>query len=373
MSMPEVDVTSQRSTLALVIHNLGTGGAQRVLTTLANSWADSGRSVCVISIDGSEDDFFQLAGNVRHVVLDVRGPTISLFKLNGLYMTVKRVLAIRKAIKNTSPDVVIAFLGVNNILTILAATGMNVRVVISERNDPAREKLGFGWDFLRKVLYRRASLVSANTRGALQTMRAYVPADKLVFVPNPMPCVDRESATGKTDKMLLAVGDLRHQKAHDLLLRACAGVFRTRPDWRLVIVGDGPLWGALHELADSLGISASIIWTGRAEPDEFYRRAQIFLLPSRYEGTPNALLEAMNHGLPAIVTDASPGPLEYIDHDKSGLVVPVDDAHALSNAILRLIGDERLRQELGAAAAQRLKGNRLEQALKGWERAIGIV
>ncbi len=344
-----------------------------MLTILANSWAESGKSVYVISIDGTQEDFFKLSESVHHIVLDVRGPSISLFKLNGLYMTIKRVLAIRGAIKKLSPDIVIAFMGVVNILTILATVKINTRVVISERNDPALQSLGFGWDRLRRYLYRYADLVSANTNAALKTMRDYVPEHKLVFVPNPMTDFEKQMGDAGDNKQLLAVGSLRYQKAYDVLLKACAVVFKEEPEWRLTIVGNGELWVELHALAEQLEINDKITWAGRVEPYTHYQNAQVFLLPSRHEGTPNVLLEAMTHGLPAIVTDASPGPLEYVKHEETGLVVPVEDPELLARAMLRLIGDECLRKRLGAKAVECVDNNRVVKALPKWEQVIGII
>ena len=109
-----------------------------------------------------------------------------MLKLNGIYMTMQRISILRRAIKGTSPKVVLPFLPETNILTILSTIGLNTRVVISERNDPALDRLGFGWDFLRKFLYRYADVVSANSEGALNTLKEYVPEYKLKFVPNPV-------------------------------------------------------------------------------------------------------------------------------------------------------------------------------------------
>ena len=83
--------------------------------------------------------------------------------------------------------------------------------------------------------------------------------------------------------------------------------------------------------------------------------AAVFVLPSRKEGVPNALLEAMAAGLAVIVNDASPGPLEFVTHDQNGFVVSHDDAAALARAMLRLQNDPQLRTRLGLAAQERLK------------------
>jgi glycosyltransferase involved in cell wall biosynthesis len=355
----------------MVINNLCSGGAQRVFSLLANSWADSGRTVYVISIDGIEDDFFDLSKNVKHIVLDIKGPTKSVLKLNGLYMTIKRIIVLRKTIKRISPQVVLSFLGVINILTILATIQLNTRLVISERNDPALDRLGSGWDLMRKSLYRFADVVTANSKGALNTLKKYVPEHKLRFVPNPILFDDKKSGYGSRQNKILAVGSMRYQKAYDVLLQACAIVFKQEPDWTLTIVGDGELNLPLRELAKELGIFDKVHWAGRADPIPHYNTARIFAQASRYEGTPNALLEAMSYRVPVIVSDASPGPLEYIQNEESGLVVPVEDAEALAKALIVLINNEDHRENFSSACAGLLDRNKLENAVPEWNRAIG--
>jgi len=356
----------------MVINNLCSGGAQRVLSLLANSWAESGRTVYVISIDGTEEDFFELSKRVKHIVLDINGPTWSVLKLNGLYMTIKRIIILRKTIKKLSPEVVLPFLGVINILTILSAIRLNTRVVISERNDPALDRLGFGWDLLRKILYRYADVVSVNSKGALSALKNYVPAYKLTFVPNPIQSDVGITKDEDRQNEIVAVGSMRYQKAYDVLLQACAIVFKQEPGWYLTIVGDGELNIPLRELSTELGIFDKVNWAGRTNPIPYYNSARIFVLASRHEGTPNALLEAMAYRVPVIVSDASPGPLEYIKNEENGLVVPVEDAEALAKAVLDLINSEERREGFSCASAKLLDRNKLENAIPEWDRAIGL-
>jgi glycosyltransferase involved in cell wall biosynthesis len=125
--------------------------------------------------------------------------------------------------------------------------------------------------------------------------------------------------------------------------------------------------------AESLGIVDRIDWHGIvSDPHYFYRSASIFALPSRVEGTPNALLEAMNHGLPVVVSDGAPGPLELVNDDETGLVVGVNNVAALAAALRRLANDEALRHRLGAAARERVTEYDLPRALATWETVVGL-
>lgn len=106
------------------------------------------------------------------------------------------------------------------------------------------------------------------------------------------------------------------------------------------------------------------------DPYPYYRAADIFVLASRHEGMPNALLEAMSCALPSIVTDASSGPLEYVSHEVTGLVVPSENSLALAAAMERLAGDNGLQRRLGLAAKARIGNDGFAQALKVWESVL---
>ena len=357
--------------VALVIGDLGSGGAQRVVTTLANAWAGEGRRVAVLTLAAPETDFYFVDPAVarRHIggIGDTRGLVAK------LGANLRRVSALRRALSTASPKVVVSFIAPTNVLLILAATGLGLRVVISERNDPARQSFGWAWDALRRLLYRFADTVTANSRGALDTMRAYVPAGKLAFAPNPVPPPGGGPTAELDAPTILAVGRLHRQKAYDVLLAAFALFTERSPGWRLVVLGDGPLRETLEALAQRHGISPRVEFRGRvSDPYPYYRGADIFVLASRHEGMPNALLEAMSCGLPAIVTDASGGALEFVEHEVTGLVVPTEDPPALAAAMDRLAGSRDLRRRLGSAAKARIADDGFARALMTWDSILGF-
>ncbi|RJP27568.1 MAG: glycosyltransferase family 4 protein [Candidatus Omnitrophota bacterium] len=356
--------------VAFVISDLGSGGAQRVLTTLANSWARAGRKICIITFSTPENDFFPLEPTIHRIVID--GMSASSNPFSAVFFNLKRIIRIRRAIKKSGAPIVVGFVGSTNVLVIFAAIGLHLRVVISERNDPARQSLGTLWDFLRRHVYRYADVVTANTRGALETLAKFVPSAKLALVPNLLSIPELNQASQKRSA-LLAVGRLSHQKAYDILLAAFAEVSSHFPHWRLEIVGEGELRENLKEMANQLGISQNVIWRGhQSNPFVFYRKTEIFVLASRYEGMPNAMLEAMVCGMPVIVTDASPGPLEYVKHEKTGLVVPVENVQLLSDAMMRLIRDTDLRKRLGQAGKERVAECEIRHGLPVWEHVLGL-
>jgi GalNAc-alpha-(1->4)-GalNAc-alpha-(1->3)-diNAcBac-PP-undecaprenol alpha-1,4-N-acetyl-D-galactosaminyltransferase len=357
--------------LTLVISRIDSGGAQRVLTTLANAWVERGLRLCIITMAGPESDFFRLDPRITRLTIGGLGPSDS--AIGRIARNLGRIISLRRAIRRANAPTVMAFIGVMNILTVLAAVGLGLRVVISERNDPARQSLGRVWDILRRIVYPLADTVIANSRGAIDTLGAFVPGHKLAFAPNPLVLRTMPATVDRAPLTILAVGRLTHQKAYDILLQAFAQIFENVPAWHLVVLGEGELEGALKRQARRLGVASRIDWIGRANnPFPYYAGADIFALPSRYEGTPNALLEAMSMGLPAIVSDASTGPLDFIEDAVSGLVVPVDDVDALAVALTKLTADAKMRRRLGAAARTRVSTNALPHALAVWTRILNL-
>jgi glycosyltransferase involved in cell wall biosynthesis len=153
--------------------------------------------------------------------------------------------------------------------------------------------------------------------------------------------------------VVLAVGRHVAQKGFDLLLDAWAQVLRELPEARLRVVGDGPLQTQLEAQARRLRIDHSVDWcapTGQIEA--VFRNASLFVLPSRYEGMPLALLEAQALGLPAVAFDCPTGPAEIIG-EGSGIVVSAFDVDAFARAIALLLRDPARRRAMGAVGIER--------------------
>lgn len=398
--------------LILVCNSLDAGGIERVVSTLANEWSRRGRRVCVVTLHDRRR-FYELDAAIHHVVIDRAGLNRlsdllrwiaarlrsdgpprwwllglfagALYRLSyrRLYQTYHALVyafeaaLLRRALRRVEAPLVLALGTPINIITLKACRGTGRRLVISERNDPRRLSRYKQWDVLARKLYNRADLVTANTRGALRDMGEYVDAEKLAFVPNPLVL----SAAGKNGggaapahaPLILNVGRMVWDKAQDVLLEAFALLGEEFEEWRLAFVGDGRLEPDLRARAEGLGIEGRVDWHGVVrDPYVFYHSAAIFALPSRVEGTPNALLEAMSCGLPVVVSDGAPGMLELVEDGVTGLVVPVNDAAALAAALRRLASDGELRCRLGEAARERVSEYDLPRAVAAWESAVGL-
>jgi len=355
----------------IIISHMGHGGTQRVVCNLANGWAERGYRVRILLMKQSRSNSIALDPSVKVDHLIYVPPTKTFLHLAGLYRMSRWLWKLRRYVKTCKAPVVVSFIRPTNAKVLLACFGLrNKRFVVCERNDPAKQIIPPPWGQLSRLIYRTADLVTANSHGALKTLAAFVPERKLTYVPNiltrnPGSDLNLESPT------ILAVGRVVPQKALDILIRAFAEAQDQLQDWRLMILGEGPSKKDLVALAEDLSVDQKIDWPGHvAAPEAYYRASAIFALPSYYEGMPNALLEAMSSGLPVIVSDSSPGPLEVVEDGVSGVVVPLGDVEATANALRRLASDPDLRRSLGATASARTRAFEPSHALDVWTKVM---
>ncbi|MDO9091975.1 MAG: glycosyltransferase family 4 protein, partial [Rubrivivax sp.] len=352
----------------LVIHGLSAGGAERAMSELATFLAGRGWGVVLTTISGTvEPDFYPLDPSVRRVRLANPAPASGTF--GKISANLQRIRALRELLAHERPHVVLSFLETTNVLCLLAVRGLRVPIVVAERTDPAQHTtVPAPWRLARQVLYRRASMVVAQTEAAGAWLRAqcHCAVTILANALRPLP-----PASAAREPLLLSVGRLDPAKGFDLLLEAFATVHRDFPGWRLAIVGVGPLAGNLRTRAATLGIEDRVEWAGqRSDVEAWYARAAIVAQASRFEGFPNVVLEAMGMGAAVISTDCRSGPRELITHGHDGWLVPVEDVPSLAAALRMLMSDAVLRRRLGAAAMA--VRNRFEagRMLGSWEQIL---
>ena len=340
--------------LTLVIGSLRCGGAERVLTSLANGWRRDGHAVTVVTLGNDEEPpYFPLDPEVSPAPLGVARPSRTFRE--SIVTNLACVRALRRSFRQSRPDVIVSFLTRINVLVLLAALGRAVPVIVSERNHPALEPLHRAWQWLRKRLYPHADAVVVPTRRIAEWFPQRL-QPRIVVIPNAVAPHGRSGPreTGRVDRgTVLGVGRLVREKGFDLLVRAFAAATRRHEGWNLVIAGEGAERAALAELAESCGVAGRVHLAGRqADIRRVYTEADIFVLPSRREGFPNVLLEAMAAGLPAVAADCPTGPREIIRGERDGLLVATENADALARALVRLIDDIDLRKRLGTEAVR---------------------
>ncbi|WP_158266625.1 glycosyltransferase family 4 protein [Allosphingosinicella deserti] len=335
--------------IALVLSGLGAGGTERVACSLANHWASDGRKIHVIALDRENDpSYYDYHTDVELVRLGL--PPQRRPAAQAALAIARRALAIRNAIRNAAPDVVLSFLTRQNILTLAATRGMSVPVVVSERSNPERQHPGPLWHWLRNRLYPRAARLVVMTNGARDFFSPAIAA-RTSIIPNPVVLPSGWRAR-RGNNRLVAVGRLETVKRFDRLLRAFHAVAARHPAWTLTIWGEGPERAALEQLTRRLGLDGRVELPGVTEmPGGWIETADAFVLTSDYEGWPNVLAEAMASGLPVIAVDCPHGPSDMIRHRHDGFLVSPDEPADLTAAIDELLGDPLLRDRLGTASA----------------------
>src|SRR5215470_14841899 len=310
--------------LTLIIASLARGGAERVLSNLAGLWAQQGKEVTLLSLDQNQPAYF-LDPLVKLQQLGVNSPSKNV--LQGLSQNIGRVRVLRRAVRQSNPDIVISFLDKPNVLTLLATRGLGLPIIISERIDPSHYDIGLIWRALRRLLYRSADLLVCQTTSALAKFQAMTGV-KGRAIPNivtvPTPFVAAAKRSGNPAKYtLIGMGRLVSQKGFDLLLDAFARIADKHPDWSVKILGKGPLLADLKAQALALKLENQVCFAGEAaDPFPLLCDAELFVFPSRFEGFGMALAEAMACGLPAVSFDCPSGPADIIRHGVDGILVP---------------------------------------------------
>lgn len=357
--------------LTLVISSLERGGAERIISGLANAWAERGRQVTLITFDDRETPAYALHPGVGLRSLRVPNEFAS-NRLHALYRNVLRIRRLRRLIRQSAPDVVISFLDFPNILTLLATRGLGVPVIVSERANPDYDDLKGIWRRLRRLTYPWAVALVCQTSAMLALLQrkikvaGYAIPNSVVF-----PAAVNAGAPKRSDAnahTAIAMGRLVPQKGFDLLLEAFARVAGRHPDWSIKVLGKGPLKGQLEAQAESLGLKDRVSFVGAvSDPFPVLRAADLFVFPSRFEGFGNALVEAMACGLPVISFDCPAGPSDIIRHRVDGVLVPPEDVTGLASAMDNLMSDAAEREKLARRAPEVLTRFSLERVLTMWD------
>lgn len=350
--------------IGLVITAMGCGGAERVLATLANHLVSKGHHVTLFVLHEPEI-FFPL-----HADVAVRTFATEVPRTARWTRPVWRARWLRAQLRGLRPGVVVSFIDVANVMTLLAARGLDLPVVVAERIHPPEHRVRWPFRLLRRLLYRRAAGVVVQTERTAAWARRLAPADRVVQIPNPVTPPPRTAPElVLPDRCwLVGVGRLDPQKRFDVLIRVFAALAPRHPEWSLLVLGEGPERRGLEALVRGLDLADRVWLPGTArEIGPVLRQCRVFALTSRYEGFPNALCEAMACGLPVVSFDCPAGPAEIIRHEVDGLLVPDGDVAALEAALDRLMGSEEERRRLAARAPEVVTRFDAGQVLATWE------
>jgi glycosyltransferase involved in cell wall biosynthesis len=364
--------------IIILVSSLGAGGAERVAVTLCNAWAERGYSVTLVSTYvGSAVASYKVSEKVELIFL---GRLLASWQRGGL-KSLSKLIHIRLLIVKRKPDVVLSFLSNVNLMTILALMNSKIPLIIGERKHPGSQLGSWLLELGCRCFYRFADLMTVQTDRAAQTVgHVYSVPKQMMIIPNPVPSellaysVFAEAASRRPLRFV-ALGRLSSEKRFCDIIDAFAICSPLFPSWCLDIYGDGVLRKSLAAQIEGCGLSATVRLMGSTSDPWFeLSEASAFVMASEFEGFPNALLEALSIGLPAVATDCPSGPRELTDNGRVALLVPVADVASLAAAMQRLMADPLLRKSLGDAATRHVRDRyRLDAVLTQWDQAFVAV
>lgn len=325
--------------LCFIIYSLGNGGAERVLSTLTNYFINN-YEITIITFN-NEKSFYKLDERIKIVSLNSNKNSNNIFY--AIKNNINTIIKLTKEIKTINSDVVISFMTTSNILSILACKILNKPIIISERTnyDFLSSKI---WKKIRKIVYPFCNHLVVQSNYDLEK---YSFVKNVSIIENPLFINDFTEQIQRKN-YFLAVGRLDKVKGFDMLIEAYSKLDTT---WKLIIIGEGNERKVLEEQIKRLNLSHKIELLGRKnDVEKYYMEAGVFVLSSRMEGYPNALVEAMACGCPAISFDCKTGPANIIDNGMNGILISSDDICQLVEAMKKLQLNKELRNTLSQNA-----------------------
>ena len=341
------------------------GGAGNASANLARCLAQMGHAVTVITSRFASQPHREQHGDLTVLRIPaLRRRQDRSGALEQLIFILSASFSSLKLVRQLKPDAALAFFGVPSgaaTLFLRWMTGIPYIVSLRGGDVPGFRPYDFGTYHkliapLLRVIWKNASAIVANSNGLRDLALKFDSRFAIPIIPNG---VDLDLYTSgdrdPTAPRLFSAGRIVHQKGLDLALRALSGLKELDWEWR--IAGDGPQLEFLKRLAQELGIAERVTflgWQSREQLIRQYQHANLFLFPSRHEGMPNAVLEAMASGLPVIASRIA-GSEELVVHDETGLLFPSENVDSLRSALKQLLIDSSLRQSMGAASRRRVE------------------
>ena len=331
--------------IVFICSNLSAGGAQNVVSLTSERLASIGYDVTIITLSSKNSDFYKLSEKIKRIPLNRLSNSKNIF--SAIINNCSRILKLRKTLKNKKYQTCISFVTETNIITILASLFLKNKIIISERNNPYKQNQKFIWYLLKFITYPLADILTANSRIAIKYYKKNIFLKEAIYSPNPLPIP--QNIAHINEKNFLSVGKLTEQKGHDILIRAFAKFIKNNDlssSYYLTIAGIGKEKTNLQKLASSLGVENKIFWVYNADIYDLLKKHSIFILSSRYEGTSNALLEAISVAKPIIVSNEASDSINFLKNNHNCIIFPINDIDSLAKSMEELINDNNFKSKL---------------------------
>ena len=359
-------MSNQHLSILLVGTQIATGGAQKVLLDQAQWFRQRGHKVSTVFFYDRDNLLSKWQAVSDFPVIDLRAFRKGAGVIVQGVLMIKGLFSLWQLLRREKSDVIETFTHDSNILALPIAWLARVPVRIATHHGVIegaprwRERLN-AWMVNSNIAH---VLVTVSEKTRRLALAEGVKAERISVIQNgiaPMLFegehrleVRRDAGIGADDPFLLAVGRLVPVKAHEVLISAMSAVLKEFPNAKLGICGDGVLRPNLEAQIKLLDLESAVKLFGeQGNVAKFLFSADVFVLPSRSEGLPMALLEAMSAGLPVVATGLD-GVAEVVLEGEHGLFAPIDDSDALANVILQLLRDPSMRARMGTAARRRV-------------------
>lgn len=348
-----------------IIDTLKGGGAERVLLLVADYLSDRKYDVSIITFMEGED--YEVPDHIKRIHL--HGGKIKPYKLRNL-------LNLRKyySKKEHRPDIAISFLPPASFVALLVAKLYKITIVCSEHINHLRSR-DFTANFARNYLYRSAQKVTILT--AFDEPYYKKRGVDIIVMPNPCTFKPLTDPNRPREKVILAIGSLDryYHKGFDNLVEIMAPFLKKNKDWTLKIVGSGDEGrGYLEELILKNQINEQIILTGyRSDVNKLMQESDIFILPSRFEGLPMVLIEAMSQGMACISYDCKTGPSDMIIDGHNGLLIEDQNKEAMIKGLENLVANPAIRNEIRKNAVKAVDKYSLANIGGKWEDLLNSI
>jgi len=358
---------------AFLFGSLSRGGAERVIASLANDFVGRGDQVDIITL-ADEEPGYQIDSRVHVISLHAAGTSQN--AVQAVRRNMKIVFALRRYLMGACPDRVVAF-DMRLAVQVLLANPIHksYKVIVSERANPMFDKKrGRLEQLFRALLLDKADRFIFQTSRVLRCFPEKI-TKKGIVIPNGVfsdqILEDVVPFDERKKDAICSVGRLAKQKGYDVLIQAFAQFSKDHSGCVLHIFGEGPEKSNIEKMVYSFGMTGKVILHGNvANVIEKIHDAGMFILASRYEGMPNALIEAMACGIPCIASDCDFGPRELIENEDNGLLFPVDDVDALVKAMAAIADHEAFAEKLSRNAQQIRKTHSKEKIIGMYKDAI---
>jgi len=350
------------------------GGVERMVNAVMHALLARGHRVSLLTWDNARAlSFYPMAPEISWYRLNMGDPSIKAETL----LRLKRAKSIRQIIRHVQPEVIVCFQDGPFMAIRTYTMGMGIPVVAAVRNAPTRFEHTRPWT--RQEFIYSAFRFAACVLIQCERYRHFYPAflhKRIVTIPNPVFPVDGKATPGSPNQdgrfRILSVGRLGYQKNYPILIQAFAALASDFPEWDLVIVGEGEDRTALEKLASDCRLSERISMPGISNAiADYYKSSHLFCLPSRWEGFPNALAEAMPHGLPAVGFSDCSGVMDLIEDGRNGFLATGNGQSVfLVDALAKLMTSPRKRQTMGSAAVDSMKHYVPENIFTMWENTL---